>query len=75
MVELCEGVDVLVSDCLRRKPHPSHAHLDMALELAERCGAKRLVLSHLDKSMDYRTLCDEVPGHVIVGYDGLEVAA
>ncbi|MDJ0977746.1 MAG: MBL fold metallo-hydrolase [Erythrobacter sp.] len=75
MVDLCEDVDVLVCDCLRREPHPSHAHLAMALELGERSGAKRLVLSHLDKSMDYRTLCDEVPGHVTVGYDGLEIAA
>lgn len=73
MVDLCGDVDVLVSDCLRREPHPTHAHLDMAIELAQRSGAKKLVLSHLDKSMDYRTLCDEVPDNVIVGYDGLEV--
>ncbi len=75
MVDLCEDVDVLVSDCLRREPHPTHAHLDLALEFAERCSAKRLVLSHLDKSMDYGTLCAEVPEHVIVGYDGLEIVA
>ncbi|MEL6239372.1 MAG: MBL fold metallo-hydrolase, partial [Pseudomonadota bacterium] len=67
--------DILVCDCLRREPHPSHAHLDLALELAERSHVKQLVLSHLDKSMDYRTLCDEVPDHVTVGYDGLEVIA
>ncbi|MEO0461878.1 MAG: MBL fold metallo-hydrolase [Pseudomonadota bacterium] len=75
MVELCSGVDILVSDCLRRAPHPSHAHLDLALELGERCGAKRVILSHLDKSMDYQTLCDEVPDNVTVGYDGLEMTA
>jgi phosphoribosyl 1,2-cyclic phosphate phosphodiesterase len=75
MVELYEDVDILVSDCLRREPHPTHAHLAMAIELAERCGAKQLVLSHLDKSMDYRTLCDEVPDFVTVGYDGLEMTA
>ncbi|MEQ8411927.1 MAG: MBL fold metallo-hydrolase [Erythrobacter sp.] len=75
MVQTFEGADVLVSDCLRREPHPTHAHLAMAIDLAERCRAKRLVLSHLDKSMDYRTLCAEVPDFVIVGYDGLEVAA
>lgn len=75
MLALCDGVDILVSDCLRREPHPTHAHLGLALELAERSGAKRLVLSHLDKSMDYRTLCDEVPDHVTVGYDGLEIIA
>ncbi|MBV7267051.1 MBL fold metallo-hydrolase [Erythrobacter ani] len=75
MIELYDGVDVLVSDCLRRDPHPTHAHLAMAIELFERCGAGTLVLSHLDKSMDYQTLVDEVPEGVIVGYDGLEVVA
>jgi len=75
MVDLFNGVDVLVVDCLRREPHPTHAHLAMALELTEACRAGRAVLTHLDKSMDYKTLCSEVPGHVQVGYDGLEVSA
>ena len=75
MIDLFDGVDVLVSDCLRRDPHPTHAHLAMAIELGERSGAKQLVLSHLDKSMDYRTLVDEVPEFVTVGYDGLEITA
>jgi phosphoribosyl 1,2-cyclic phosphate phosphodiesterase len=75
MVALFDGVDILVSDCLRREPHPTHAHLAMAIELGERAGAKRLVLSHLDKSMDYRSLVDEVPDFVTVGFDGLEMAA
>ncbi|WP_416831831.1 MAG: MBL fold metallo-hydrolase [Erythrobacter sp.] len=75
MIDLFDGVDILVSDCLRREPHPTHAHLAMAIELAERSGAGRLVLSHLDKSMDYRTLEREVPDFVTVGYDGLEMVA
>jgi phosphoribosyl 1,2-cyclic phosphate phosphodiesterase len=75
MVDLFYGVDILVSDCLRREPHPTHAHLEMALELGERANVGQLVLSHLDKSMDYRTLCSEVPDNVIVGFDGLEVIA
>ncbi|MGB3712394.1 MAG: MBL fold metallo-hydrolase [Erythrobacter sp.] len=75
MVELMDGVDILVSDCLRRDPHPTHANLAMAIELFERCGAGHLVLSHLDKSMDYETLCGEVPDGVTVGFDGLEMAA
>ncbi|MBD59099.1 MAG: MBL fold metallo-hydrolase [Citromicrobium sp.] len=75
MVALFKGVDVLVSDCLRREEHPTHANLAMALELGKRSGARRVVLTHLDKSMDYRTLLAEVPDNVIVGYDGLEVTA
>ena len=30
-------------------------------------------MTHLDKSMDYRTLAAEVPKGVEVGYDGLEI--
>lgn len=73
MVSLFDRVDLLVVDALRRTPHPTHAHLGMALELVEACRANRGVLTHLDKSMDYRTLCDELPGHVEPGYDGMVV--
>jgi phosphoribosyl 1,2-cyclic phosphate phosphodiesterase len=73
MVTLMDKVDLLVVDCLRRRPHPTHAHLAMALEFARRCAARRTVLTHLDKSMDYRTLVREVPESVEVGYDGLEI--
>ena len=75
MVATFRGADILVSDCLRREPHPTHAHLAMALELAERCGVRRTVLTHLDKSMDYAELQAEVPAGVLVGYDGLELTA
>lgn len=68
------AADLLVVDCLRRKPHPTHANLDMALDLARQCKVKRTVLTHLDKSMDYRTLAAELPTNVMVGFDGLEVS-
>ena len=75
MIELFDGTDLLVVDCLRREPHPTHAHLDMALELIEAARASRAVLTHLDKSMDYATLSAEIPPHVQVGFDGLELDA
>jgi phosphoribosyl 1,2-cyclic phosphate phosphodiesterase len=73
MKELCEGVDILVSDCLRRAPHPTHANLAMALDLAQVTSAKILILSHLDKSMDYETLSKETPDNVLVAFDGMEI--
>jgi phosphoribosyl 1,2-cyclic phosphate phosphodiesterase len=75
MIDLFYKVDVLVCDCLRREPHPTHCHLAMALELAEKTKARTLVLTHLDKSMDYASLMAEVPDNVLVGYDGLELTA
>lgn len=75
MVECFSGCDILVTDCLRREPHPTHAHLAMALELADAVRAGQTVLTHLDKSLDYASLSNEVPAHVLVGYDGLELVA
>lgn len=71
MVALYAGCDLLVTDCLRYDAHPTHAHLAMALELAERCGARHTVLTHMDKSLDYATLAAELPDTVEPGYDGL----
>ena len=73
MIELFRGVDILVTDCLRREPHPTHASLATALEFAERTGAATTVLTHLDKSMDYATLSGEIPDDVLVGFDGMEI--
>ena len=75
MLDLMDGTDILVSDCLRRDPHPTHANLEMAISLGKQTKAGVTVLSHLDKSMDYRTLQSEVPDNVIVGFDGLELKA
>ncbi len=73
MIDLLMDVDVLVVDCLRREPHPTHAHLGMALELSETVRAGKTVLTHLDKSMDYFTLSHEVPKGVLVAFDGMEL--
>lgn len=75
MVALFADVDILVTDCLRREAHPTHASLAIALDLSQRCRARRTVLTHLDKSMDHATLSAEVPRDVMVGYDGLMLVA
>lgn len=71
MVRVFAGADMIVCDCLRRDPHPTHAHLGLALELKARTKAKRMILTHLDKSMDYATLSAELPKGVVAGFDGL----
>ena len=72
MVACFDGADLIVCDCLRRDPHPSHANLAMALELKARTRARKMILTHLDKSMDYNALSGEIPKGVLVGFDGLE---
>ena len=74
LVDVMHDVDLLVVDCLRRDPHPTHAHLGMALDLAKRTGAKRTVLTHLDKSMDYDAVQAETPDDVEPAFDGMVIA-
>ena len=73
MAMLFEGLDLWVVDALRRKPHPTHPHLAQTLEWIGRLAPKRAILTHMDNSMDYRTLCAELPDGVEPGFDGLEV--
>jgi phosphoribosyl 1,2-cyclic phosphate phosphodiesterase len=73
MAELYAGADVWISDCLRRTPHPSHAHLDAVLGWARELGVGSLLLSHLDNSMDYATLVGELPDWAAPAFDGQEI--
>ena len=73
MKALFERVDVWVVDSLRRRPHPTHPHLDQALEWIGTVRPGRAILTHMDNSMDYRTLLDELPDGVEPGFDGMEV--
>ena len=74
METLFEGVGIWIVDALRRRPHPTHPHLDRALEWVARVRPGRAILTHMDNSMDYRTLLAELPPGVEPGYDGLEAA-
>lgn len=73
MQSLFEGVDLWIVDALRRRPHPSHPHLAATVQWVGEVRAKRAILTHMDNSMDYRTLLAELPPRVEPGYDGLEV--
>lgn len=71
--KLFKHVDLWIVDCLRRRPHPTHAHLDQVLGWIRKLEPKRAVLTHLDQSMDYLSLLAELPEHVEPAYDGLEI--
>ena len=73
MKALYEGADVMVSDCLTRQPHPTHAHLDGVLGWARDLNIGHLYLTHMGNGLDYRTLVAELPDWAEPAYDGLEV--
>jgi phosphoribosyl 1,2-cyclic phosphate phosphodiesterase len=73
MATLYEGVDVWIADCLTRKPHPTHMHLDGLLGFARELRVGQLYLVHMGNGLDYRSLCAELPDWAAPGYDGLEI--
>jgi phosphoribosyl 1,2-cyclic phosphate phosphodiesterase len=73
MVALFQGIDLWVVDALRRRPHPTHPHLERTLEWIGTVRPRRAILTHMDNSLDYATLSKELPDGIEPGYDGLEV--
>jgi phosphoribosyl 1,2-cyclic phosphate phosphodiesterase len=74
MVNLYEGADVWICDCLMRRPHPTHAHLDAVLGWARELRVGQLYLTHMSNDMDYATLVRELPDWAAPAHDGLEIA-
>jgi phosphoribosyl 1,2-cyclic phosphate phosphodiesterase len=72
MASLYQGVDVWIADCLTRKPHPTHMHLDGVLGFARDLGVGQLYLVHMGNGLDYRELIAELPDWAAPAYDGLE---
>lgn len=73
MAALYEGADVMICDCLQRRPHPTHAYLDGVLGWARDLRVGRLYLTHMNNSMDYRALVAELPDWAAPAHDGLEI--
>ena len=75
MATLYEGADLWISDCLTRRPHPTHAHLDAVLGWAKDLHIGQVYLVHMGNGLDYRSLIAELPEWAAPAYDGLEIAS
>jgi phosphoribosyl 1,2-cyclic phosphate phosphodiesterase len=73
MAALYEGVDVWIADCLTRRPHPTHAHLEGVLGWARDLRIGQVYLTHMGNGLDYRTLAAELPDWATPAHDGLEI--
>lgn len=71
---LLQGLRVWVVDALRRKPHPTHAHLDMTLDWIKRAKPERAILTNMHLDMDYETLCAELPQGVEPAFDSMVIS-
>ncbi|MDO5647802.1 MBL fold metallo-hydrolase [Paracoccus sp. (in: a-proteobacteria)] len=70
---LIDGAPVFICDALRPVPHPSHAHLDLALEWMARAQNPAGVLTNMHFDMDYATVARICPPHIRPAFDGMEI--
>jgi phosphoribosyl 1,2-cyclic phosphate phosphodiesterase len=66
-------IDVWIVDCVSRKPHPTHSHLEQTLAWIDRVKPKIAYLTHMGQGLDYQTLCNELPESIRPAYDGLRI--
>jgi phosphoribosyl 1,2-cyclic phosphate phosphodiesterase len=70
---LLEGLDMLVLDALRPRPHPTHFSLDQAIEVIETLRPKRAALTHLSHLVDHAAVSAGLPPGIELAYDGMVV--
>lgn len=69
-----EGVETLVLDALRHRPHATHFTVEQALAEAERIGASRTFFVHMTHDLGHAETCKNLPAGVTLAFDGLIVS-
>lgn len=67
------GLDLLILDALRLKPHPTHLHLEQSLAYVEQLRPRRTLLTHMSHDIKHRHTSQRLPAGVELAYDELEV--
>jgi phosphoribosyl 1,2-cyclic phosphate phosphodiesterase len=68
---LLEGLDTVVIDALRDRPHPTHFTVGEALEAAARIAPRRAYFTHMCHDLPHAATCARLPRGVELAYDGL----
>jgi phosphoribosyl 1,2-cyclic phosphate phosphodiesterase len=66
-----EGLDAVVLDALRERPHATHFSLDEAVETARRIGAGRTFFTHMSHRLPHAATNARLPEGMALAHDGL----
>jgi len=70
---LLQGLDILLIDCLRFKPHHTHINVEQSLAYASLIAARHTYFIHMTHEIEYAALQAQLPPGVELGYDGLRL--
>jgi phosphoribosyl 1,2-cyclic phosphate phosphodiesterase len=68
---LVAGVDTLVIDALRERPHATHFSVAEALEVIARVSPRRAYMTHMTHDLGHQATSARLPEGVELAYDGL----
>ncbi len=68
-----EGLDVLILDALRHKPHPTHSNVEQSLALVRRLKPRQAFFTHIAHELGHEETNATLPPHVLLAYDGLKL--
>ena len=71
--ERLAGVEDLVIDALRHRPHPTHFTVAQAIATSRRIGARRTWLTHIAHDLGHAETTAALPAGVALAHDGLVV--
>lgn len=69
--ERLQGLDWWILDALRRRPHPTHAHLALSLDWIARARPVSAVLTNMHNDLDHAVIEAETPANVHAAFDGM----
>lgn len=72
-LERLQGLDVLVLDALRDRPHPTHLSLEEAIATAEKLQAKQTYFTHMCHELEHEATNARLPDGMELAYDGLRI--
>jgi phosphoribosyl 1,2-cyclic phosphate phosphodiesterase len=67
------GVDLLIIDALRHRPHPTHMNIEEALALSREVNPGQTWFTHLCHELGHAETEAELPAGVRIAYDGLRL--
>jgi len=67
---LLQGLQVLILDGLRRRPHPTHFNLEQAVEAARQIGAGQTFFTHIAHELGHKATNAELPAGMALAHDG-----
>jgi phosphoribosyl 1,2-cyclic phosphate phosphodiesterase len=68
-----EGLDVLIIDALRMRPHITHFSLDEAIEVSRQLQPKRTIFTHMSHDLGHARTNASLPTGMELGYDGQRI--